>query len=325
MVVPVFSQESKESIVAQTPNQKVWLLLIVLIGIAAAGNTASVLPQSVQKLSAETLDDRIIVRINDSTFTVYRFGAGQKYPYFYPVNGPVSGESLTSESSLPWPHHRSLFFGCDQVNGGNYWQEGNDRGQIVSTGAKIIRGGPDYVEISDECSWRQPGRNPVISERRRIRIEAPSAALRMIDFETEARALVPIEIKKTNHSLFSARVRHELSVSGGGSLVNAEGAEKEKGTYGIASPWADFSGKVFGRVEGLAIFDSPHNPWFPSQWFTRDYGFLSPTPFFWLDESGFRIKEGDALKLRYRVVIHAGDAAEASIAQLFKQWAAAQK
>ena len=89
-------------------------------------------------LSAEQQDERIIVRIDDVTFTSYRYGDGQKYPYFYPLNAPASGLSVTTESSLPYPHHRSLWFGCDQVNGGNYWQEGNDRGQIISKGPVIV-------------------------------------------------------------------------------------------------------------------------------------------------------------------------------------------
>src|SRR5512137_235109 len=118
------------------------------------------------RLSAQRLDDRIIVRVDDRTFTVYRFGAGQKYPYFYPVNGPVSGASVTTESSLPWPHHRSLFFGSDKVNGGNYWQEGNEEGQIVSRGATIVSAGPDAVEIADLCDWRKPGADPILTDRR---------------------------------------------------------------------------------------------------------------------------------------------------------------
>ena len=56
-------------------------------------------------LTVEQQDERIIVRIDDVTFTSYRFGDGQKYPYFYPLNGPVSGLSVTTESSLPYPHH----------------------------------------------------------------------------------------------------------------------------------------------------------------------------------------------------------------------------
>jgi hypothetical protein len=273
------------------------------------------------RLSAERLDDRIVVRVDDRTLTCYRFGAGQKYPYFYPVNGPLSGVSVTTESSLPWPHHRSLFFGCDKVNGGNYWQEGNDQGQIVSRGPTVVHAGPDRVEIADECDWRRPGTPSVVLDRREIRLEAPSPGLRTIAFRITLVAQVDVRIERTNHSLFAARVAPELAARGGGVLRNAAGATGEKGTFGAASPWCDVSGTRFGLREGLAIFDSPRNRWYPSRWFTRDYGFFSPTPLNWLDDAGLRLGPGERLELEYLVVVHAGDADEAGIAGLFAQWA----
>jgi len=275
----------------------------------------------VPRLSTERLDDRIVVRVDDRTFTCYRFGAGQKYPYFYPVNGPLSGMSVTTESSLPWPHHRSLFFGCDKVNGGNYWQEGNDQGQIVSRGPTVVVAGPDRVEIADECEWRRPGSAPILIDRREIRIEAPSPQLRILRFRV---ALVPrteVRIERTNHSLFAARVAPELSAQAGGVLRNAAGALGEKGTFGTSAPWCDVSGTRFGLREGIAIFDSPRNRWYPSKWFTRDYGFFSPTPLNWLDDAGLRLAPGETLALEYQVVVHAGDPTEAGIAALFAKWA----
>ncbi|MDD2599917.1 MAG: PmoA family protein [Kiritimatiellae bacterium] len=35
-----------------------------------------------------------------------------------------------------------------------------------------------------------------------------------------------------------------------------------------------------GAFKGLAILQHPENPWYPSPWFTRDYGLLSPTPMY---------------------------------------------
>ena len=62
---------------------------------------------------------QIWLRLSNAPLTSYRAHPTQKYPYFFPATGPLSGLPLTSESSLPWPHHRSIFFGCDKVNGGN--------------------------------------------------------------------------------------------------------------------------------------------------------------------------------------------------------------
>jgi hypothetical protein len=285
---------------------------------ALAKAAAPVVPH----MSALRLDDRILVRVDDRVFTTYRFGAGQKYPYFYPVNGPLSGVSVTTESSLPWPHHRSLFFGCDKVNGGNYWQEGNEEGQIVSRGATIANAGPDRIEIADVCDWRKPGAAPILTDRREIRIEAPSPSLRLIRFRVALEAQTEIRIERTNHSLFAARVAPELSAEKGGVLLNSAGATGEKGTFGAAAPWCDVSGTRFGLREGIAILESPRNRWYPSKWFTRDYGFFSPTPFNWLDDAGLRLAPGEKMELEYEVVVHAGDSAEAGVASLFAAWAA---
>jgi hypothetical protein len=297
------------------------LLAVSSVGLAAQAPPTTSTPAPAPRLSADRFDDRIVVRVDDRTFTCYRFGAGQKYPYFYPVDGPVSGVSVTTESSLPWPHHRSLFFGSDKVNGGNYWQEGNDQGQIVSRGATVVVSGPDRVEIADECDWRKPGAAPILTDRREIRIEAPSAQLRVIRFRITLLPQTDVRIERTNHSLFAARVAPELSAPAGGVLSNAAGATGEKGTFGASAAWCDVSGTRFGMREGIAIFDSPRNRWYPSKWFTRDYGFFSPTPFNWLDDAGLKLAAGEKLELEYMVVVHAGDAAEAGIAGLFSKWA----
>ena len=270
-------------------------------------------------LSAEQQDERIIVRIDDVTFTSYRYGDGQKYPYFYPLNGPLSGLSVTTESSLPYPHHRSLWFACDKVNGGNYWQEGNERGQIISRGPKILESSADKIVIKDICDWRQPGKSTIIKDERDIIITAPSDNLRIIDFTIKLNALTDITILNTNHSLFSARMTSTLSVKDGGVLINADGKSGEKETAGVESSWCDYYGERFGMVEGMAIFDSPQNVWYPSKWFTRNYGFFSPTNMYW-KEGDFTIKESESVTFKYRVIVHAGTTEKAEIKKLYSQW-----
>ena len=274
-------------------------------------------PQHVQ---ATLEEDHVAVSVDGKPFTQYKFAHSQKYPYFWPVNGPASGESVTTESSQPYPHHHSLFFGCDHVNGGNYWQDVNARGQILSEGPEIVEASGERVVFTDECLWKRPRHEPVIRDRRRVVITAPSASLRLIDFEITLEPLEDVHIGKTNHSLFSARVVHELCVKSGGTLVNAEGKTTEKGTWGIPSPWCDYYGTRDGLTEGIAILEHPANRWYPSRWFTRDYGFFSPTPMYWPEGDGTDLPKGEALTLEYRVVVHAGDTESADVAGLFKAY-----
>lgn len=295
---------------------------LIVIGWSVLASVGLVVAERVGPQPVEVLlkDSRLVVTVGGEVFTCYKFAGSQKYPYFWPVNGPVSGKSITTESSQPYPHHHSLFFGCDRVNGGNYWQEGNERGQIISKGPKIIEASGDRIVFTDECFWQQPMKEPVIRDLRRIIITAPSKDIRFIDFEISLEPLVDIRILKTNHSLFSARVVPELSVSSGGMLINAEGKAGEKGTWGVASPWCDYTGVRDGVTEGIAILQHPSNRWFPSRWFTRDYGFFSPTPMFWPEDGRTELPKGRVLTLRYRVVVHAGDVKAAGIKQIFEQY-----
>jgi hypothetical protein len=121
--------------------------------------------------------------------------------------------------------------------------------------------------------------------------------------------------------LFAARMAPALSVDSGGTLVNAGGARSEKDTFGKAAPWADYWGRRQGVTEGLAILNHPANAWSPPPWFTRDYGFFSPTPFNWMEGGKLELPAGRDLRLRYRVVVHGGDTAEAGVAELYRAYA----
>ena len=271
------------------------------------------------KLNAVKVGSKINVTIDGKFFTSYIFTSDEKYPFFYPVNGPLSGGSVTSMRNGEYPHHSSLFFGCDQVNGGNYWQEGLERGRIISVNAEILQEGGDTVTISDECIWSRPGVLSPIKDNRRIIITSPSPSVRQIDFEITMEMLTEVHILKTNHSLFSVRMASDLSVKNGGMMINAEGARGEKDTFGKPSAWMDYSGKRGEFHEGLAILQHPSNPWYPSPWFTRDYGFISPTPMYWPENGAETVfKKGDVLRLRYRVLVHGGSAEEAKIGELFE-------
>jgi hypothetical protein len=90
------------------------------------------------KVTAEKVGDKIEFRVNGNLFTSYILSDFEKYPFFYPVNGP-SNASVTSMRNANYPHHSSLFFGCDRVNGGNYWQETLTDGQIISLRADILK------------------------------------------------------------------------------------------------------------------------------------------------------------------------------------------
>lgn len=274
------------------------------------------------ELKAYQFGRQVWVRCNREALTCYRAHPTQKYPYFYPLIGPASGASLTTESGDPYPHHRSIIFACDRVNQGNYWQQGVERGQIVSRGPRIVSAEPGQVVIADACDWLVPGAEPDLSDERRYAIAAPSEGLRFLDADITLTARRDVRVTRTNHSFFAVRVAPDLAVTGGGTLLNSEGHRAEQGTFGQKAAWCDFSASRGDVLEGLALLDHPQNPWSPCRWFTRDYGFMSPTPMQWLPAEGWTLAEDESIRLRYRILVHLGDAVEADVAGLYAAWAA---
>ncbi len=274
------------------------------------------------QVTADQIGNKIEIRIKGDLFTSYILSEHEKYPFFFPVNGP-SKANVTSMRNALYPHHSSLFFGCDKVNGGNYWQEGLDRGQIVPLRADILESGKDRVVIENENIWKRPGAMAPIKDLRIITVTAPSPEMYQIDFVITMEMLLDVIIEKTNHSLFSIRMDPDLAVVNGGTMVNAEGQTGENNTFGQASPWMDCHGNRMGKTEGMAILQHPSNPWYPSPWFTRDYGFFSPTPMYWPENGNTNtFKKGDIITLRYRVVVHSGSHLEADIAEQFEKYTA---
>ncbi|MDR0844548.1 MAG: PmoA family protein [Tannerella sp.] len=292
----------------------------ILFAVTALFLVNSVYSQPLE-VSAVKIGNRIDVNIMDEIFTSYRCYPDEKHPFFFPVNGPVSGSSLTSMRNKLYPHHSSMFFGCDMVNGGNYWHEGFERGRIISLGARIIEAGGSKVVIEDECIWKRPDADAPIIDRRKITVSAPSKDLYQLDFDIELEMLTDVTIKKTNHSLFTIRFISDLAVAQGGTMFNAEGKKNQEETNGVVSPWMDYYGTLKTGTEGIALLQHPSNTWYPEPWLTRDYGLFSPATLQYpKDDKETVLKKGEKVKFRYRILVHGGTTEQAGISKCFEQY-----
>jgi hypothetical protein len=275
-------------------------------------------------LTAYLTAGQVVVRWNDFVIANYRTSPLQKYPYFSHLSGPLTGLPLTTESSLPFPHHRGLWIGCDPLNEGDYWTDSDlNRGQIRSVDLELGEVTNSSVEIHNRCRWvRQDAPAPFVDERR-IVFRVPSAKIRLVDFDVKLTALESVGVAKAKHSFFALRVAPDLSPLGGGRLENSAGDIGEAGTHGRPAKWCGYYGRRANHsaVEGIAVMDHPQNPWNPCPWFTRDYGHLSPSPFNFLSQP-WQLTANDSIRLRDRVVLHAGDPSEAGLNQLYEEWLA---
>jgi hypothetical protein len=107
-----------------------------------------------------------------------------------------------------------------------------------------------------------------------------------------------------------------------GRITNSLGEVGASKCWGRTADWVDYSGLVNGRTVGLAMFDHPENR--PrAHWHVRDYGLFSANPF---GQKVFKVVDapapvtlepGQALTLRYAVLVHPGDATEGQVARQF--------
>ena len=266
-------------------------------------------------VTAVQIGRHIDITAGDKYITSYRFQDDEKYPFFYPVNGPVSGSSLTAMRNSLYPHQASMYLACDKLNGANYWQEGLERGQIHALGARLVPADEYHVVIEDECLWKRPGHAASVRDMRRITISAPSKEVYQIDFDVTIEMLEDVLIEKTIHSLFCVRVAEDLSVKQGGRVINSLSGEGIDGCFSVKAPWLDYAGERRTGREGIAILQHPSSAWFPAPWFVRDYGLFSASVINWPENGkNTTFRKGDRLTFRYRVLVHGGDAAEADIA-----------
>ena len=248
--------------------------------------------------------------------------------------GPLTGLPLTTETGRPWPHHRGIFFGLDNVNDGNYWQDNLGRGQIISQGPSFNKTDGQYqvsattAEIVDRCLWKRGADEPIIEDNRKFVVKVLDERRYILDADIVMKALVDVAVGQTNHGLFGVRCAPDLAPTGGGILESSEGAKGEAATLGKPARWIAFYGKRAKLkdevVEGIAVFcpsKAPHPRFENCPWFTRDYGNCSPTPMLWLEKDDpFRLPKDEELKLRYRVVAFTGTPKDADLDGLWNEF-----
>jgi hypothetical protein len=89
----------------------------------------------------------------------------------------------------------------------------------------------------------------------------------------------------------------------------------------------DYYGPVGAKTVGVAMFDHPANPRYPTWWHVRDYGLFAANPFgvhdFEKKEKGagdLKIANGQSVTFRYRMIFHQGDTTQAKVTAAFEEW-----
>lgn len=266
---------------------------------------------------------QLIIRIGGQEYARYQFGAPRWKPYLYPLRAS-NGLSLLADAPTDHRHHHGFWVGHGRVDDMDCWLERHNSGQILHRGFDSLAGGEEAGSFKETCEWTAPSGKVLLTDTRVFTFYDMPQEGRAFDFDLSLRA--PAQATVTLHPTNEAglphiRVAEGLSVKTGGTLTNTEGKKNERETYKQRSPWLDCSGKL-GRLEcGIAVFDHPNNPDFPTPWFTRDYGPFSPNYGFF-QEDPIVITPEKPLRLRYRVYTHTGDVASGKVQEAWEEYQA---
>jgi hypothetical protein len=152
---------------------------------------------------------------------------------------------------------------------------------------------------------------------------------RRIDFEITLMASAgAVTFGDTKEGTFGIRVADPLRVDAklGGRIVNSRG-DVDAAAWGKRAEWVDYSGPLNGKVVGIAVLNHPSSFRYPTYWHVRTYGLFAANPFGVKDFTGdktadgtYRLERGKSLTLRYRVLLHKGDAKIARVAEAFADY-----
>jgi hypothetical protein len=157
----------------------------------------------------------------------------------------------------------------------------------------------------------------VFREVRSVTIPARESRRRCLDVDTVITCGdQPATWNATPYHLLAIRVPDEMLVSRGGVLVNSEGQKNPPD--GTPARWLDYSGPLNGAC-GVALFDHPKNPRHPTRWLNFQSQTIGAAP---AHQEPYAWKPGESLRFRYRVYLHAGDAAAGAVAREYEAFIA---
>ncbi|MBX7257117.1 MAG: PmoA family protein [Candidatus Hydrogenedentes bacterium] len=255
-------------------------------------------------------------------------GVDQKFRrgcYIHPLYD-LDGNVITQDFPKDHFHHRGVFWAWPNCHVGdrklNVWELVDARPVFEKWTEKGVSG--DTATFAVENGWYFDGDStPIIREHIRFVVHPVKKKHRDIDFELtfenvagDAVTFQGSPVDKKGYGGFCFRPDDAFkpftftAISG----LIAEDA------LSCPTPWADIAWKnpKSNRTEGVAVFQHPSNPGFPHPgWIMRHYAFLGAS---WPQNDPYTLKPGESFTLRYRLVIHKGDATKAKLGSLFEDY-----
>lgn len=292
--------------------------------LCASLATAALAPLAAQDGASIRLvrgDAAVQVRVGDEPFADYVFAGGSRpivWPLLAPGGVPVTRAWPMQEeagAAVDHPHQRSLWFAHGDVNGVDFWTEGDKAGRIEQTELVTAEVVGDRGRIETRNRWSAPDGKVVCTDVRTFEFFV-AGAMRGIDITVVIRASHgALHFGDTKEGTMAIRLPRGLCFDrkeDPGHAYTSEG-KNDGDAWGTRARWIAYTGEVSGQAVGVVLMDHSANLRHPTWWHARNYGLLAANPFGRHDfekarkgSGDFDLAAGEALTLRYRVLVFAG-------------------
>ena len=306
-------------------------LLVLLLGLSSSYACA----QSADFMIKDHAGG-VEIRRNGELVASYLTKSGSK-PIVWPLIGPT-GAKMTRDFPMvadskdeehDHPHHRSLWFTHGEVNDIDFWLEGEGKGGTIEHIEFTEKSAGKSAVVATRNVWKSPAGEPMLSDSRRFTFGADSDT-NWVDCEIELRATEgDVHFGDTKEGTFGVRVAESMKVDAktGGKIVNSAG-QADGAAWGQPAAWVDYFGPVGKETLGIAILCHPSTFHHPNRWHVRTYGLFAANPFGEYHftgakekTDGVRMKKGEKLLFRYRVLLHSGDEKVGKVADRYAEFA----
>ena len=238
------------------------------------------------------------------------------------------------------PHHIGIWFNYENVNGLDFWNNSyaipadkkNKYGWIKTDQILQTSNGNKGI-IAYHANWTNQQNVPLLSETTRLEFSADGNS-RIIDRITTLTASMDVNFNDVKDGMLGMRLAHELQiptdkdqkftdnkgnvtiVKGGtdkvanGNYLSSEGKTGDD-VWGTRAAWCKVYGKMGNDSVSIAIIDHPKNVNYPTFWHARGYGLFAANPLGekvftnGKSEKNLKLKKGEAITFKYRIVINA--------------------
>jgi acetyl esterase len=257
-----------------------------------------------------------------------------KYPranYLHPLYD-LDGAVITDDFPKDHPHHRGIFWTWHnfQLNDqpiGDPWTCTDIVWDVVNL-AEVDEKNRNTITLMADVIWKSPLKKdaddrlvPLLKETTLIRVHKATKDARKIDFEIRLRALVDgLKLGGSKddkgYSGFSTRIKLPQDLQ----FAGRDGAVEPNRLAVAGGPWMDFSGSLndTGKPTGLAILQHPTLPNFPQKWILRRKTSMQNPQ--WPGNKPVVVPTDKPIILRHRLVLHRGNADNAKIDQLQREY-----